>query len=45
MIYIQYPQGGEEVDVDIRWQDEDNIYQLHTTRVPLEALEIAVSMR
>ncbi|WP_313467090.1 hypothetical protein [Carnobacterium sp.] len=45
MIYIQYPQGGEEVDVDIRWQDEDNIYQLHTTRVPLEALEMTVSMQ
>lgn len=44
MIYINYPQGGEEVDVDIRWQEEEMIYQLHTTRVPLEALEMTVSM-
>lgn len=44
IVYIQYPQGGEEVHVDIRWQDNNIIYQLKTTRVPLEALEMVVSM-
>ena len=45
IVYIQYPQGGEEVHVDIRWQDNNIIYQLKTTRVPLEALEMVVSMK
>ena len=44
VVFIQYPQGGEDVNVDIRWQDEDKIYQLKTTKVPLDALEMAVSM-
>lgn len=44
VVYIQYPQGGEEVNVDIRWQDSNIVYQLRTTRVPLEALEMTVSM-
>lgn len=44
VVYIQYPQGGEEVNVDIRWQVNNIVYQLRTTRVPLEALEMTVSM-
>lgn len=44
IVYIHYPQGGEEVNVDIRWQDSNIVYQLKTTRVPLEALEMVVSM-
>ncbi|EDP68796.1 hypothetical protein CAT7_10255 [Carnobacterium sp. AT7] len=44
IVYIHYHQGGEEVDVDIRWQDRNIVYQLNTTRVPLEALEMVVSM-
>ncbi|WP_407371670.1 hypothetical protein [Carnobacterium sp.] len=44
IVYIQYPQGGEEVNVDIRWQKNNIIYQLKTTRVPLDALEMVVSM-
>lgn len=44
VVYIQYPQGGEDVNVDIRWQDGNIVYQLRTTRVPLEALEMTVSM-
>lgn len=43
-VFIQYPQGGDEVNVDIRWQDNNIVYQLKTTRVPLEALEMTVSM-
>lgn len=45
VVYLHYPQGGKEVDVDIRWQDSNMIYQLKTTRVPLDALEITVSMK
>lgn len=45
IVYIQYPQGGEEVNVDIRWQESNIIYQLKTTRVPLDALEMVVSMK
>lgn len=45
VVYIQYPQGGEEVNVDIRWQDGNIVYQLRTTRVPLKALEMTVSMK
>lgn len=44
IVYMQYPQGGEDVNVDIRWQDGNMIYQLKTTRVPLDALEMTVSM-
>lgn len=44
VVYIQYLQGGEEVNVDIRWQDGNVIYQLKTNRVPLDALEMIVSM-
>lgn len=44
VVYIQYPQGGKDVNVDIRWQDGNMIYQLQTTRVPLDALEMTVSM-
>ena len=41
---FHYLQGGEDVEVDIRWQDGNMIYQLQTTRVPLDALEMTVSM-
>ena len=44
IVYVQYPQGGEDVYVDVRWQENNSIYQLKTTRVPLEALEMVVSM-
>ncbi|PWA13443.1 hypothetical protein DCC39_00695 [Pueribacillus theae] len=44
IVYAEYPQGGEKVNVDIRWQDEEMIYQLETTEVPLDALEMATSV-
>ena len=44
MIYIDYPAGGEEVNVDIRWQDQEIVYQLTTSEVPLDALEMTASM-
>lgn len=45
IVYIHYPQGGEEVEVDIRWQAGTMIYRLKTARVPLDALEMTVSMK
>ncbi|MFS0646803.1 hypothetical protein [Siminovitchia sp. 179-K 8D1 HS] len=45
IVYADYPPGGEEVNVDIRWQDEEMIYQLETTKVPLDALEMATSVK
>lgn len=44
MVLIDYPQGGESVSVDIMWQKENRVYELSTSQVPLEALEMVVSM-
>lgn len=41
---VHYSQGGEDVEVDIRFQKAEMIYQIKTTEVPLNALEMAVSM-
>lgn len=44
LILIDYPQGGDTVSVDIMWQKENRVYELSTSQVPLEALEMVVSM-
>ena len=44
MILIDYPQGGETISVDIMWQKENRVYELSTSQVPLDALEMVVSM-
>lgn len=44
MILIDYPQGGESVSVDIIWQKESRVYEITTSQVPIEALEMVVSM-
>lgn len=44
MILIDYPQGGESVSVDIIWQKENRVYEITTSQVPIEALEMVVSM-
>ncbi|SDL96332.1 hypothetical protein [Sediminibacillus halophilus] len=44
-VLVDYPQGGKEVQVDIRWQEQDKIYRLTTDRVPLDALEMATSVK
>ncbi|MCG3420967.1 hypothetical protein [Oceanobacillus jordanicus] len=44
IVYIDYPQGGNEVSVDVRWQEDNMIYRLQTTRVPLDALEMTASV-
>lgn len=43
-MFVEYPQGGEGVNVDIRFQVGDMLYQLSTEKVPLEALEMTVSL-
>lgn len=45
LILIDYPQGGDTVSVDIMWQKENRVYELSTSQVPLEALEMVVSMK
>lgn len=45
MVYMDYQQGGDDVDVEIMWQKEDRVYELHTSQVPLEALKMVVSMK
>jgi hypothetical protein len=44
IVYVDYPQGGDLVNVDIRWQEDEMIYQLETSKVPLDALEMTVSV-
>jgi len=44
-INVEYPSGGKSVHVTISWQDGNNIYQLKTDQVPLEALGMAVSVK
>ncbi|WLV25316.1 hypothetical protein QR721_03550 [Aciduricibacillus chroicocephali] len=45
IVAINYPQGANSVDVDIRWQENDMIYRLNTNKVPLDALSMAVSVK
>jgi hypothetical protein len=44
-IKVHYRQGGNEVENDIYWEDGERLYELQTQKVPLEALEMAVSTR
>ncbi len=44
-VLVDYPQGGKQVHVDIRWQEQDKIYRLKTDRVPLDALAMTVSVK
>lgn len=43
-VNIQYKLGGQDVLVHIYWQDGTTIYQLETVKVPLDALEMVVSV-
>ncbi|HIS28166.1 MAG TPA: hypothetical protein IAA78_01790 [Candidatus Avamphibacillus intestinigallinarum] len=45
IVYVDYPEGGDTVSVDIRWQEGDMLYQLKTNNVPLDALQIATSVQ
>ncbi|MCF7754859.1 hypothetical protein KQ941_10440 [Paenibacillus xylanexedens] len=44
-IKVEYPSGGKSVHVTILWQDGNQIHQLKTDQVPLEALGMAVSVK
>ncbi|WP_017688843.1 hypothetical protein [Paenibacillus sp. PAMC 26794] len=44
-IKVEYPSGGKSVHVTISWQDGNQIHQLQTDQVPLEALGMAVSVK
>ncbi|MBT2282852.1 hypothetical protein J7E78_04790 [Paenibacillus polymyxa] len=44
-IKVEYPSGGKSVHVTISWQDSNNIHQLKTDQVPLEALGMVVSVK
>lgn len=45
MVFVNYPKGGNSVDVDIRWQEHKMVYQLKTKKVPLKALKMATSVK
>lgn len=45
MIFVNYPKGGDSVNVDIRWQENKMVYQLKTDHVPLDALEMTISVK
>lgn len=44
IVYVHYPYGGTSVEVDIRWQENEMLYELTTELVPLDALRMAVSV-
>lgn len=44
-VNVEYPSGGNSVNVSISWQDGKQIHQLHTEQVPLEALGMVVSVK
>ena len=44
-IKVEYPSGGKSVHVTISWQDGNQIHQLKTDQVPLEALGMVVSVK
>lgn len=45
MVFVNYPNGGNSVNVAIRWQENKMVYQLKTSEVPLDALKMAVSVK
>lgn len=45
IVFVDYPEGGDTVHVDIRWQENDMVYQLKTSRVPLDALKMTTSVK
>lgn len=42
---VHYASGGKAVQVTISWQDGKQIHQLQTSRVPLDALAMVVSVQ
>ncbi|WP_440119119.1 hypothetical protein [Paenibacillus sp. QZ-Y1] len=44
-VNVEYPSGGQSVNVTISWQDGKQIHQLLTKQVALEALGMVVSVK
>ncbi|MCM3747789.1 hypothetical protein M3223_10510 [Paenibacillus pasadenensis] len=44
-ISIDYRPGGKKVEVGIYWQNGNTVYELETSRVPIDALTMAVSVK
>jgi hypothetical protein len=45
IVDVNYPNGGNAVDVDIRFQEDNMVYQLQTNEVPVDALSTTVSVK
>lgn len=43
-MFVAYDEGGNSVDVNIIWRSENVVYQLETTEVPINALDMIVSV-
>lgn len=44
-VIVEYAEGGNAVDVQIFWVKESIVYQLDTEEVPINALDMAVSVQ
>nr|WP_145402567.1 hypothetical protein [Paenibacillus xylanexedens] len=44
-VQVDYASGGKTVQVTISWQDGKQIHQLKTSQVPLDALDMVVSVK
>ncbi|MGY0693873.1 hypothetical protein ACW2QC_13980 [Virgibacillus sp. FSP13] len=44
IVHVDYPSGGNSVNVDIRWQENNMVYQLKTSKIPLDALKMTTSV-
>lgn len=44
-VNVEYPSGGETVNVTISWQEGKQIHQLQTNQVPNDALGMAASVK
>lgn len=43
-VFVAYDEGGNSVDVNIIWMNDNVVYQLETTEVPINALDMVVSV-
>ncbi|WP_112181286.1 MULTISPECIES: hypothetical protein [Paraliobacillus] len=44
-VFVAYDEGGNSVDVNIIWINDNIVYQLETTEVPINALDMVVSVK
>ncbi|WP_117169246.1 hypothetical protein [Paraliobacillus sediminis] len=43
-VFVAYDEGGNSVEVNIIWMNDNVVYQLETTEVPINALDMVVSV-